>query len=75
MSKIVQGSLCGGVRFEVTPPFIRAGHCHCERCRKHSGTAVCTQARVKKGQFRVLQGEELIRVYGKGEGCSESFLC
>ncbi|HEX4708477.1 MAG TPA: GFA family protein [Candidatus Udaeobacter sp.] len=74
MAKIIRGScLCGGVRFEVAPPFIRAGHCHCERCRKHSGTAVCTQARVKKEQFRLLQGENLIRVYGKGEGAVKAF--
>jgi hypothetical protein len=74
MAKIIRGScLCGGVRFEVAPPFIRAGHCHCERCRKHSGTAVCTQARVKKEQFRLLRGENLIRVYGKGEGAVKAF--
>jgi hypothetical protein len=74
MANIIRGScLCGGVRFEVAPPFIRAGHCHCERCRKHSGTAVCTQARVKKEQFRLLQGENLIRVYGKGEGALKAF--
>ena len=57
MSNKIRGScLCGAVRFEVEAPFIRAGHCHCERCRKHSGTAVCTQARVRKEQFRLLQG-------------------
>ena len=63
MSKSIPGScLCGGVRFEVDPPFIQANHCHCDRCRKHSGTAVCTQARVLREQFRLLQGEELIKV-------------
>ena len=71
---MVRGScLCGGVRFEVEPPFLRASHCHCDRCRKHSGTAVCTQARVKKEQFRLLQGADLIRVYGKGEGAVKAF--
>jgi hypothetical protein len=74
MIKTIRGScLCGGVRFEVEPPFIRANHCHCDRCRKHSGTAVCTQTRVRKEQFRLLQGEELIRVYGKGEGAVKAF--
>jgi hypothetical protein len=74
MSKKVRGScLCGGVRFEVEPPFIRANHCHCDRCRKHSGSAVCTQVRVLKEQFRLLAGEELIRVYGKGEGAVKAF--
>src|SRR5256714_12876357 len=69
MSKSIRGScLCGGVRFEVDPPLIQASHCHCERCRKHSGTAVCTQARVSREQFRLLQGRELIKGYGKSEG-------
>jgi hypothetical protein len=43
---------------------MQASHCHCERCRKHSGTSVCTQARVLREQFRLLQGKELIKVYG-----------
>ena len=74
MDKKIRGScLCGGVQFEVEPPFIRAGHCHCERCRKHSGTTECTQARVSREQFRLLQGESLIRVYGKGEGAVKAF--
>ena len=74
MTESIRGScLCGGVRFEVEPPFIRASHCHCDRCRKHSGTAVCTQARVLKEQFHLLAGEELIRVYGKGEGAVKAF--
>ena len=74
MAETVRGScLCGTVRFEVDPPFIRANHCHCSRCRKHSGTAVCTQTRVWKEQFRLLSGEEEIAVYGKGEGAVKAF--
>src|SRR6266576_3822248 len=74
MKKPIRGScLCGGVRFEVEPPFLQASHCHCDRCRKHSGTAVCTQTRVLREQFRLLQGEELIKVYGKGEGAVKAF--
>jgi len=73
-SKLIRGScLCGAVRFEVEQLFLRASHCHCERCRKHSGTAVCTQARVLRKQFRLLRGEDLIRVYGKGEGAVKAF--
>ena len=34
---------------------------------------MCTQARVRKEQFRLLQGEHLIRVYGKGEGAVKAF--
>lgn len=71
---ITGGCLCGGVRFEVDPPFIRAGHCHCSRCRKHSGTAVCTQGRVWRNQFRLLQGAELIRNF-KTEGHASKAFC
>jgi hypothetical protein len=67
------GCLCGGVRFEVTGPFIRAGHCHCSRCRRHSGAAVCTQARVRREHFRLVAGERLVRVYGRGEGAVKAF--
>ena len=57
------GCLCGGVRFEVTQPFVRSSHCHCSRCRRHSGTFGLTMARVPREGFRLLSGEELIRVY------------
>ena len=74
MEAVVRGScLCGGVRFEAQPPFLRANHCHCSRCRKQSGTAVCTQARVPRERFRLLQGEPLIRVFGEGQGAVKAF--
>lgn len=34
---------------------------------------MCTQARVPREQFRLLQGEQLIRVYGEGEGAVKAF--
>lgn len=70
---VAGGCLCGAVRFEVDPPFVRAGHCHCSRCRKHSGTFGLTQARVARERFRLLHGAERIRVYGKGEGAVKAF--
>jgi hypothetical protein len=74
MSEVVRGScLCDAVRFEVDPPFLRASHCHCSRCRKHSGANGCMQARVRRAQFRLLRGAESIRVYGRGEGAVKAF--
>jgi hypothetical protein len=70
----VQGScLCGGVRFEVEPPFLRASHCHCSRCRKHSGAFGGTQGRVPREQFRLLAGEELLRVFRPEGGMVKAF--
>ena len=57
--------LCGGVRYEITGPFLRAGHCHCSRCRKHSGAAACTQGRVQQRHFRLVTGAKLLRVYAE----------
>jgi hypothetical protein len=68
------GCLCGGVRFEVTQPFLRANWCHCSRCRKHSGAPALTQGRVPAEGFRLLAGEELLVVYRpEGGGMAKVF--
>ncbi|MGZ4382248.1 MAG: GFA family protein [Gaiellaceae bacterium] len=67
--------LCGGVRFEVTAPFLRASHCHCARCRKHSGTFGETQGRVPREGFRLVSGEELLRVYRSEPGAAAKVFC
>lgn len=70
---ITGGCLCGAVRYEVTGPFLRAGHCHCSRCRKHSGAAVLTQGRVRCEDFRLLSGKEAIRVFRPPNGAVKAF--
>jgi hypothetical protein len=65
--------LCGGVRFEVTAPFVWANHCHCSRCRKHSGAFGGTQGRVPREGFRLLAGDELIRVFRPDGGRVKAF--
>jgi hypothetical protein len=67
--------LCGGVRFEVTQPFRRSSHCHCSRCRKHSGAFGLTMGRVSREGFRLLAGEELIRVYRPAEDAAVKAFC
>ena len=72
----VRGScLCGGVRYEADLPFRRANHCHCLRCRKHSGAFGLTQGRVLKDAFRLLQGEELLRRYEPEPGAAVKVFC
>ena len=39
----VSGScLCGAVQYEVTGETLRFSHCHCQRCRKATGTGHAT---------------------------------
>ena len=73
MSGVTGSCLCGGVRFQVTLPFRRANHCHCSRCRKHSGTFGLTQGRVPREGFRLLEGAELIGVYRPDGGAAKAF--
>jgi hypothetical protein len=76
MGEVVGGScLCGGVRFEVELPFLRANHCHCSLCRKHSGTFGLTQGRVPREQFRLLEGEELLTVFRPTTGTVVKAFC
>jgi len=38
--KPITGScLCGRVHYEITPPYWGFWYCHCERCRKATGSA------------------------------------
>jgi hypothetical protein len=73
-AEAVRGScLCGGVRFELTAPFVRANHCHCSRCRKESGAFGLTNGRVPRDGFRLLAGEALLRVYRPSGGAVKVF--
>jgi hypothetical protein len=69
------GCLCGGVRFQLTLPFRRAGWCHCSRCRRHSGGIGLVQGRVPRDGFRLLAGEELLRVYRPAAGAAAKVFC
>lgn len=67
------GCLCGGVRFEVEAPLLRAGWCHCSRCRRRTGGPASVQARAAPGSLRILAGAELVRAYRPAEGFAKEF--
>ena len=59
---IAHGScLCKQVTYEVELPFERFYYCHCQRCRKATGTAHAANGFVKRGAFRWLSGDALVR--------------
>ncbi|MCP3984664.1 MAG: GFA family protein [bacterium] len=55
--------LCGGVRFEVERAVGPFELCHCQRCRKASGSAFVAGLGVRAQDFRLLSGAELIQTY------------
>jgi hypothetical protein len=68
MSVITGGCACGGVRYEVSQPFVSSNYCHCTRCQRRTGTAASANARTAEGAFRVVQGEELVKCWDPGGG-------
>ena len=60
---ILSGScLCGGVTYTVTGEERHFYHCHCQRCRKASGTGHASNLFVR-GPVRFDTGEELVRTF------------
>ncbi|HKJ08278.1 MAG TPA: GFA family protein [Gammaproteobacteria bacterium] len=57
------GCLCGAVRYEVTGEPARFYHCHCQRCRKATGTGHASNVMLKADSIRWLGDESLLRSY------------
>lgn len=55
--------LCGGVRFEVEGVFERFYLCHCEYCRKDTGSAHAANLFSSTADLRWISGEDTIRSF------------
>lgn len=55
--------LCGAVRYRAQGEVMRFYHCHCNRCRKATGTAHASNLMIKLGTVEWLEGEALLRRY------------
>ena len=56
MPKVMGGCLCGAIRYEVDGELIRTLNCHCDNCRKTTGTAFGTYVFVNEDDLKILQG-------------------
>jgi len=65
--------LCNAIRFAVDEFEPQTGNCHCSMCRKFHGAAFATLAEVRRGNFRWIGGEELIKGYTADNGTTRSF--
>lgn len=73
MAAIRGSCLCGGCKFEITGPLLRPLNCHCTLCRKQQGAAFRSRTRVRRSDFRWLQGEELLTYYEATPGYRRGF--
>ena len=70
----MQGSCwCGGVRFEVSEPFVAVSFCHCTSCKRISGGVGTANGRARTEWIDVKQGRELLTTYQPDEGSAKTF--
>ncbi|HEY9100343.1 MAG TPA: GFA family protein [Thiobacillus sp.] len=55
--------LCGAVHYEVSGDPLKFYHCHCERCRKSTGTGHATNLMLANAQLVFTQGESHLKRY------------
>jgi hypothetical protein len=55
--------LCGSVTYTITARPLRFYHCHCQRCRKATGTGHASNIIVKPSQVEWTAGESLLSSY------------
>lgn len=66
--------LCGAVSYEITGELGDAYFCHCQRCRKASGSAYASNARIRPEQFKIVSGADLLKSYfSEQSGLSRKF--
>ena len=56
--------LCGAVTYEVSGDFGDGYFCHCQRCRKATGSAYASNAKIRPEQFRLLSGQGVLALLG-----------
>jgi hypothetical protein len=73
MAHVTGGCVCGGVRYEVSEPFVSSNYCHCTRCQRRTGTAASANAKCAEGSFRIVQGEDLVECWRPEKGFEKCF--
>ncbi|MEJ8574710.1 GFA family protein [Microbaculum marinum] len=67
--------LCGAVSFEFDGEFERFFLCHCQRCRKGSGTAHAANLFLSPERFEWLAGADEVKAYRVPESRRVSCFC
>lgn len=55
--------LCGAIHYEITGPAGQFWHCHCQRCRKATGTGHASNIIIRPTSVDWSSGADLLRYY------------
>lgn len=67
------GCLCGGVRFRLKGKLGPAAYCHCQQCRRASGSAFAANAPARTAYFELTSGNDLVSEYESSPGKFRAF--
>ena len=56
MAGFTGSCLCGAIRYEVNGEPVRTAMCHCDDCRKATGSTFATNVFVREDDLKILQG-------------------
>jgi hypothetical protein len=73
MAALRGSCLCGGVKFELAEVPETLRYCHCESCKKLSGSIGTVNGRVPSNAIRILEGKELLQTFQPAEGSAKTF--
>ena len=75
MSEMIKGKcLCGNVEYEIENNFNQFYICHCEQCRKITGSAYASNLFGDPRQFNIISGSEDIKRFDYiGRGFTKAF--
>jgi hypothetical protein len=74
--ELLAGScLCGAVSYQAWAPFLRFAYCHCNRCRKATGTGSASNLYCSPTRSRWTAGENLISRYDLPTAKSFAVVC
>jgi hypothetical protein len=62
------GCLCGAVRYEVDGSLGEVRYCHCNQCRRATGTAFTANARIPAAAFHMIAGAGSLGEYRTPRG-------
>lgn len=71
---MLEGScLCGAIAYRAANPTNTYVYCHCDYCRKNSGSAFSSNVRVMRDGFQIVRGSDKLRAYESSPGKRRCF--
>ncbi|MFE8071232.1 GFA family protein [Marinobacteraceae bacterium S3BR75-40.1] len=65
--------LCGRVRYRYDGELDAIILCHCSQCRRAQGSAFASNSPIRRADFRLLAGEEVLKEFESSPGKQRAF--